>query len=152
MEMSASSREMAVVSSAIEENIARKEISMFKLTIAFSAKSLISLMARGARFLKETPWTCVIWKIRYQSSARCQLIKLKPTIHGLHQTEHTRLCRWMVYSRATTSAMALRPALGFWVFWVLDIFAGFVVGRRGGCRVSIRRKIVKRQKVFAHRR
>ena len=28
----------------------------------------------------------------------------------------------MVYSRATTSAMAERPALGFWVFWVVDIF------------------------------
>jgi hypothetical protein len=25
--------------------------------------------------------------------------------------QHTRLCRWMVYSRATTSAMALRPVL-----------------------------------------
>lgn len=30
-------------------------------------------------------------------------------ICGLHQTERTLLCRWMVYSRATTSSMALRP-------------------------------------------
>jgi hypothetical protein len=30
-------------------------------------------------------------------------------IRGLHQTERTLLCMWMVYSRATTSSMALRP-------------------------------------------
>jgi hypothetical protein len=52
---------------------------------------------------------------------------LKPTVYGLHQTERTRLCKWMVYSRATTSAMALRPALGFWVFWVVDMFSFYVV-------------------------
>lgn len=32
-------------------------------------------------------------------------------IRGLHQTERTLLCMWMVYSRATTSSMALRPTL-----------------------------------------
>ena len=32
-------------------------------------------------------------------------------IRGLHQTERTLLCRWIVYSRATTSSMALRWAL-----------------------------------------
>ena len=33
------------------------------------------------------------------------------TIRGLHQTARTLLWRWMVYSRATTSSMALRPGL-----------------------------------------
>lgn len=46
---------------------------------------------------------------------------------GLHKTGfcavRTRLWRWMVYSRATTSAMAERAALPLgWVFgWVLGV-------------------------------
>ena len=55
-------------------------------------------------------------------------------IDGLHKTgiAHTRLCRWMVYSRATTSAMALRPALpdaGFLVFVSLGIAICFYSGK-----------------------
>lgn len=45
-----------------------------------------------------------------------------PSMDFTKLNQHTRLCRWIVYSRATTSAMALRPVLpaGFLV-WALDI-------------------------------
>jgi hypothetical protein len=35
----------------------------------------------------------------------------KPSLDFTKLSQHTRLWRWMVYSRATTSAMALRPPL-----------------------------------------
>lgn len=38
------------------------------------------------------------------------------------EERHTRLCRWMVYSRATTSAMADRVVVGFFV--VLGVVLG----------------------------
>ena len=57
--------------------------------------------------------------ISLPSDASCKFYSL--TISGLHQTEHTLLCKWMVYSRATTSEMALRPALGFCCLVVLDM-------------------------------
>lgn len=44
----------------------------------------------------------------------------------------------MVYSRATTSAMAERPALGFWVFWVVDIFTSSLGERAVACRDALR--------------
>lgn len=50
----------------------------------------------------------------------------EPTIRGLHQTERTLLCRWMVYSRATTSSMALRPAPALPAAGLLDL--GGIVG------------------------
>ena len=59
-------------SARIQDTIADREEGL-RLTMAFSAKALISLMARGARFLKETPWT-YIRKIRNQSSVRYQLM------------------------------------------------------------------------------
>lgn len=59
---------------------------------------------------------------RYQSSAQCQPFGL--TMCGLHQTERTRLCRWMVYSRATTSWMAERPPAFLLVLVVEDIATG----------------------------
>ena len=73
-------------------------------TIAWVAKALISLMALGALFLKVTPWSCLHHQHLSPLSVprRCVL---------------TRLWRWMVYSRATTSAMAER--------WVLPV--GFLV-------------------------
>ena len=37
------------------------------------------------------------------------------------KASHTRLCKWMVYSRATTSAMAERLAVGFLGAVVLDL-------------------------------
>lgn len=43
----------------------------------------------------------------------------------------------MVYSRATTSAMAERPALGFWVFWVVDIFTSSLGERAVACRDAL---------------
>jgi hypothetical protein len=51
-----------------------------------------------------------------------QVVKTR-TIDGLHKTElqHTRLWRWMVYSRATTSAMALRVVLPAGFFAAEDI-------------------------------
>ena len=63
-------------------------------------------MARGARFLNETPWSCKF--NQYFSFARSIAWYI----------QHTLLWRWMVYSRATTSAMADRVALaeGFLVF------------------------------------
>lgn len=49
----------------------------------------------------------------------------RPSV-GLHQTgydlERTRLCRWMVYSRATTSAMALLPDLPAGALLDFDLF------------------------------
>ena len=44
-----------------------------------------------------------------------------PSLDFTKLNQHTRLCRWIVYSRATTSAMALR--------WVLP--AGFLVFAEG---------------------
>lgn len=110
------------------------------LTIALVANSRISLMARGALFLKLMPWTCVRLDIIlvfslpsdansfYAGSMRIPCAQEELAIRGLHQTERTLLCRWMVYSRATTSSMALRPWAvlppeAFEVFALLDMVA-----------------------------
>jgi hypothetical protein len=83
------------------------------LTIAFSANFLISLIARGALFLKETPWTYYrriesVFRpkcLSFQNDHNVDFIKL---IYQVYRSL-TLLCRWIVYSRATTSAMAERP-------------------------------------------
>lgn len=119
---------------------------ILKHTMAFSANARISLIALGARFLKVAPCTCYpSLLIRHnsclQSSARCRTAHSKvrvTAIRGLHQTERTLLWRWMVYSRATTSSMALRP----WVLpavGLLDLEAwgmATVVGG-GGLKLSV---------------
>lgn len=94
-------------------------------TMALCANALISLMARGARFLKVTP--CSYSNVRQHSVqvSRSQVY----VFHVLHHffpgrrklRGRTLLCMWMVYSRATTSAMAERPCLP--VFLVDDISA-----------------------------
>lgn len=75
-------------------------------------------MALGALFLKLTPCTyCVLDNALFSvfrpmptnSAHSFDMRRYWLTIRGLHQTERTRLCRWMVYSLATTSSMALRP-------------------------------------------
>jgi hypothetical protein len=52
--------------------------------------------------------------------------------------QHTRLCRWIVYSRATTSAIALRWVLpaGFLVFALGAIVCGGVVSWCSNLRVA----------------
>ena len=52
-------------------------------------------------------------------------------IRGLHQTERTLLCRWIVYSRATTSSMALRPWAGLPVDGLLDLGGMVIIGDGG---------------------
>lgn len=101
--------------------------------MAFSAKARISLMARGARFLKETPCTCyrvylldstLVFSLPPDAGQRAQRVcLLVAAIRGLHQTERTLLCMWMVYSRATTSSMALRPCWVLPAVGLLDLLA-----------------------------
>lgn len=52
-----------------------------------------------------------------------------PSLDFTKLNQHTRLWRWIVYSRATTSAMALRPVLpaGFLVFALGAIVCGEVL-------------------------
>jgi hypothetical protein len=81
--------------------------------MALVANALISLMARGALFLKVTPCSC-------------PELNQHPNTHhswlgSIQRISRTRLCRWMVYSRATTSAMAER-----WGFLVDDILAAIL--------------------------
>lgn len=60
----------------------------------------------------------------------------RPAIRGLHQTERTLLCRWMVYSRATTSSMALRPGPCLPAEGLLDL-AWFGIVTAGGLAVIV---------------
>lgn len=95
-------------------------------TIDLNAKALISLMARGARFLKVTPCICSQHSISIYLPHQCfSLARASRVIVVEIEGERTRgqkkrtlLWRWMVYSRATTSAMAERPCLP--VFLVVD--------------------------------
>ena len=112
-------------------------------------------MARGALFLKLTPWICFIPKtttVRFGFLFNSFEFSLPPdtfplmialfspaftqdeeadlgsqAIRGLHQTERTLLCRWMVYSRATTSSRALRPAPDLPAVDLLDLPLGGIV-------------------------
>lgn len=77
-------------------------------TMALVAKSLISLMARGALFLKETP--CSLNRSVSNPSSH-PLSGSAPGGFVRSAGRRTLLCMWMVYSRATTSAMAERWAL-----------------------------------------
>ena len=79
------------------------------LTIAFSANFLISLMARGARFLKETP--CIYEDHTDRSSQQWSIGNCRDESSDVDSQQRTRLCMWIVYSLATTSAMADRPVL-----------------------------------------
>lgn len=47
----------------------------------------------------------------------------------VEEGEHTRLCRWMVYSRATTSAIAERVVVGFLVADL--VLGGMIVAAKG---------------------
>jgi hypothetical protein len=73
-------------------------------------------------------------------SARVPPLRLcKPSLDFTKLNQHTRLCRWIVYSRATTSAMALRWVLpaGFLVFAEGAIVCGEVLSwcsMNGSCR------------------
>ena len=49
------------------------------------------------------------------------------------KASHTRLCKWMVYSRATTSAMAERLAVGFLGAVVLDLVCWVGIVTLVGC-------------------
>lgn len=86
--------------------------------MALVAKALISLMALGALFLKVTPCSYPFSQHPNSNPAEDTVKKQKKT------KKHTRLCMWMVYSRATTSAMAERVAFpeGF----LDDILSRFV--------------------------
>ena len=94
-------------------------MSVVERTIAWRANALISLIAFGALFLKLTPWS---WP-NSQRSAHLS----RPNF-----ASHTRLCMWMVYSRATTSAMAERVAfpVGFLVDDILAAAGQRVLQRR----------------------
>ena len=77
--------------------------------MAFSANFLISLMARGARFLKETP--CIYGDHTDNSGQHWSIENCKDESSDVDTQQRTRLCMWIVYSLATTSAMADRPVL-----------------------------------------
>ena len=67
------------------------------------------LLERGAMDLAVVPRELV-----FRPNTCCGRKTSEVVVGGLHKTNHrlgrrTRLCRWMVYSRATTSAMAERP-------------------------------------------
>lgn len=46
-----------------------------RLTMACSAKARISLMARGARFLKLTPWVCIPKEVVISLPSECHLVE-----------------------------------------------------------------------------
>lgn len=102
-------------------SVGKSEVQGRVRTMAWVANALISLMALGARFLKVTPCSCsthVCQRIsHFLNPSRC----LRAAFDLVRWGKRTRLCMWMVYSRATTSAMAERLVLP--VFLVDDISA-----------------------------
>lgn len=106
-------------------------------TIAFSANARISLIALGARFLKVAPCTfthpldvfSLLYSVFRPIPQRIRLsTRYTAAVRGLHQTERTLLCKWIVYSLATTSSMALRPGLPDGVSAVVDVdFGGMTI-------------------------
>lgn len=69
-------------------------------------------MARGALFLKVAPWSCIEEK-KSQSPSPVTISASFPHYLAISGAERTLLCMWMVYSRATTSAMAERCCVFF---------------------------------------
>lgn len=105
-------------------------------TMALVAKDLISLMARGALFLKVTPCSFTRKPLASLFSKTSNFSPFSHNNSSRYSIRRTLLCMWMVYSRATTSAMAER-----WVGFFDDIselIDGQLSGRiEGGVAASV---------------